>query len=253
MADGDINDYLVLISGKSAAGKSASLRKLRDPENVMYLNCESGKKLPFPNKFRTYKITDPFQVIEAFDAVAQHKEMSPPGPLAKVHTIVIDSLTFLLDMYESVHVIGSANTMAAWGNFQQYFKLLMQDKVASCGLNVLFLAHTLDSYNESEMVTETKVPVKGALKNNGIEAYFSCVVSAKKVTIKSLEGYKSKLLNITAEEEALGFKYVFQTKLTKNTVNERIRSPMGLFKTEETYMDNDVQVLLDHLHNYYKE
>lgn len=239
------NDYLVLIGGKSAAGKSAGLRNLRNPEGVVYLNCESGKKLPFPNKFQKFTITDPHQVLECFDAIAAGK--------LKAHTIVIDSLTFLLDMYESIFVLGSANTMAAWGNFSQFFKQLMQEKVATCGINVIFTAHTLDTLNEGEMVMETKVPVKGALKNNGIEAYFSCVISAKKVSLKTLEGYKSKLLNITPEEEALGFKYVFQTKLTKNTVNERIRSPMALFKTEESFMDNDVQILLDHLHNYYSE
>lgn len=37
-----INDQLVLIAGKSATGKSASLRNLREPESVMYLNCEAG-------------------------------------------------------------------------------------------------------------------------------------------------------------------------------------------------------------------
>lgn len=240
-----INDFLVLIMGKSASGKSASLRNLRKPEGVVYLNCESSKKLPFPNKFQKFTITDPYQVLEAFDAVAAGK--------LKCHTIIIDSLTFLLDQYESVHVLGSANTMAAWGNFQQYFKSLMQEKVAASGINVIFTAHTLDTLNESEMVMETKIPVKGALKNNGIEAYFSCAVASKKVTIKKLEPYKSKLLNITPDEERDGFKYVFQTRLTKDTVNERIRSPMAMFKTEETYIDNDVQILLDHLHSYYKE
>jgi RNase adaptor protein for sRNA GlmZ degradation len=36
------NDHLVLIGGKSAAGKSASLMKLENPEGVLYLNCEAG-------------------------------------------------------------------------------------------------------------------------------------------------------------------------------------------------------------------
>lgn len=241
----EINDNLVLIAGPSAAGKSASLRGLRDPENVVYLNCEAGKKLPFPNKFKSFTITDPYQVLEAFDAVEA-------GKLGKAHTIVIDSLTFLLDMYESIHVLPAANTMQAWGSFAQFFKTLMQDKVAKSKCNVIFTAHTLTVLNENDMVLETKVPVKGSLKNNGIEAYFSCVVAAKKVPLKKLEGYKSSLLEITPEDEALGFKYVFQTKLTKETVNERIRSPMGLFKTSETFMDNDVQKLLDHLHQYYQ-
>lgn len=240
----DVNDQLVLICGTSAAGKSASLRNLRDPTGVMYLNCESGKKLPFANKFKTFIITDPHQVLEAFDAVANGKV---PG----IHTIIVDSLTFLLDMYESNYIVGAANGQAAWGNFQQFFKMLMQDKVAKSTCNVIFTAHTLTTLNEGEAVMETKVPVKGALKNNGIEAYFSVVVYAKKVAIKKLESFKSDLLDITAEDEALGFKYVFQTKLTKDTTHERMRGPMGLFTTSQTFMDNDAQKLLDHLKAYY--
>ena len=37
-----MNDHLVLIGGKSAAGKSAALMQLQHPEGVMYLNCEAG-------------------------------------------------------------------------------------------------------------------------------------------------------------------------------------------------------------------
>ena len=44
----------------------------------------------------------------------------------------------------------------------------MQQLVASSTKNVIFIAHTLDSVNENEMILETKVPVKGSLKNNGI-------------------------------------------------------------------------------------
>lgn len=36
------NDHLVLLCGKSATGKSASLMGLEKQEGVMYLNCESG-------------------------------------------------------------------------------------------------------------------------------------------------------------------------------------------------------------------
>lgn len=33
---------LVLIAGVAAAGKSASLQNIRNPEGVFYLGCESG-------------------------------------------------------------------------------------------------------------------------------------------------------------------------------------------------------------------
>lgn len=237
------NDHLVLLCGKSATGKSASLMNLEKPEGVMYLNCEAGKKLPFKSKFKQFVITDPLQINEAFD----HAETLPD-----VHTIVIDSLTYLLDMYESTYVLNSTNGMQAWGQFAQYFKVLMQQYVAKSTKNVIFTAHTSDTLNEGEMVMETKVPVKGSLKNNGLESYFTIVIASKKVPLKTLKDSSSPLLTITPEEEALGFKYVFQTKLTKETVNERLRGPLGLFDTKETFIDNNMQLVLNRLHDYYE-
>lgn len=238
-----VNDHLVLLCGKSATGKSASLMGLENQEGVMYLNCEAGKKLPFRAKFKQFTITDPLQINEAFEAAEK---------MEGIHTIVIDSLTYLLDMYESVYVINSSNTMQAWGQFSQYFKALMQQYVAKSTKNVIFIAHTSDTMNESEMVMETKVPVKGALKNNGIESYFTIVIASKKVQLKALKEYGSPLLNITPEEEMLGYKYVFQTKLTKDTVNERLRGPLGLWETKETFIDNNMQQVLNRLHEYYQ-
>ena len=237
-----VNDNLVLIAGKSATGKSACLAGLENPEGVMYLNCESGKKLPFRSKFKQFVIVDPLQVYEAFDAAES---------MPDVHTIVIDTLTYLLDMYESLYVYNSANGQKAWGDFAQYFRNLMQTYVAKSTKNVIFLAHTADQLNEGEMIMETKVPVKGATKNNGIESYFSLVIATKKIQLKALKDYKSDLLTITPEEEALGFKYVFQTKLTKETVGERLRGPLGMFDTKETYTDNNAQLVMNRLHEYY--
>ena len=237
-----VNDNLVLIAGKSSTGKSASLMGLENPEGVMYLNCESGKKLPFKTKFKQYVITDPLQVFEAFEAAENMPE---------VHTIVIDTLTYLMDMYESLYVYNSTNTQKAWGDFAQFYKALMQNYVAKSSKNVIFLAHTSDSLNEAEMTMETKVPVKGSIKNNGIESYFSVVISTKKVPLKALKEYSSDLLKITPDEEALGFKYVFQTRLTKDTVGERMRGPLGLFETKETFIDNNAQLVLNRLHDYY--
>lgn len=238
-----VNDHLVLLCGKSATGKSASLKDLKNPEGVLYLNCEAGKKLPFRSKFVEKTVTDPLQINEAF----VWAEGNPD-----IHTIVVDSLTYLMDMFESLYVVNSANTMKAWGDFAQFFKNMMQQFVAKSTKNVIFIAHTKSDLNESEMVMETYVPVKGSVKNNGVESYFSTIIAAKKVPLKQLKDYASGLLHVTPEEEALGFKYVFQTKLTKDTVSERLRGPMGLFSTQETFTDNNMQLILDRLHEYYE-
>jgi len=239
----ETNDHLLMICGKSATGKSASLMGLEDQAGVWYANCEAGKKLPFRSKFRQFTITDPLQIYELFDAAEATD--------SKCHTIIIDSQTYLMDMYESMYVLNAADGQKAWGNFSQYFKVLMQQHVARSTKRVIFTAHTAETLNAGEMVMETKIPVKGSLKSNGIESYFTVVLASKKVTIKQLEGMKSDLLNITPEEEALGFKYVFQTKITKETVGERIRGPLGLFSTKETFIDNNVQLVLDRLKEYY--
>lgn len=238
----EINDQLVLISGESATGKSASLRNLRNPEGVVHLNCESGKRLPFPNKFISHKIIDPYQVYEAFEHYADDPS---------VHTIVIDTQTFLMDMFESQNIVGASNTMQGWQDYAQFFMNLMQQHVAKSDKQVIIYAHTRSELNEAKMIMETYVPVKGSLKSNGIESWFSTVVSTKKIPLKKLEGYESELLNITPDDELVGFKYVFQTRLTKETTGERIRSPIGLFSVAQTYMDNDVQMLMDHLKAYY--
>lgn len=241
-----INDNLVLISGESATGKSACLMNLKNPEGVMYLGCEAGKKLPFKAKFMKgpdgkvgFTITDPYHVYDAF----AFAETDP-----KIHTIVIDTVTFLMEMFESVHVLGSENTMAAWGHYAQFFKNLMQQHVAKSTKNVIFLAHTAD-VQVDEITTKKLVKVKGSLMNNGIEAFFSTVISTKKVSLKNIE-CENPLLNITKLDERRGFKYVFQTA---ETANERIRAPLGMWEEEEEYIDNDVQHVLDKLHWFYDE
>ena len=236
------NDNLVLIGGKSATGKSASLMQFDEPEGVIYLNCENNKKLPFKTKFKQLGITDPLQVFQAFEEAES---------MSDSHTIIIDTMTYLMDMYESQYVLKSANTMKAWGDYAQYWKRLMQEFVANSSKNVIVLAHTMDIMSEAEMVMETMVKVKGSLMNQGIESGFSTVLGTKKVPISKLANYGSDLLNITAEEEILGFKYVYQTKLTKETVNERIRSPISMWDTKETYIDNNAQSVLNRLHEYY--
>lgn len=236
------NDQLVLIVGYSGTGKSAALRNIRNQAKWLYLNTEAGKRLPFKNDFDQYRIEDPLQVHEAFDFGTNNPE---------VDGIIVDSTTFLMDMYETIYVLTAPNTMKAWGEFAQFYKVLMQQKVVAFNKPTIFTAHVLDVLDEKNMEMKTSVPIKGALKNNGIEAYFSTVVAAKKIVLKDLKGYENDMLIITDEEKELGYKHVFQTKPTKGTVGERIRSPMGMFSREQTYIDNDAQLLLDYLNKFY--
>ena len=217
---------------------------IKNPEGVLYLNCESGKRLPFKSGFKEVTILDPLQVYEAF-MWAQTKP--------EYHTIIVDSVTYLLDMYETRYVHNASDGQKAWGEFAQYFKRLMQEFVAGAKQKVIFTAHTMDSLNTSEHVLETKVPVKGALKNNGLESYFSVVIGTKRPPMKVLNEFDSPLLTYTEQETISGVKHVFQTQITRDTAGERIRGPIGMWNPNETFINNDIQLVLDRLDDYYKQ
>lgn len=235
----NINDQLVLVCGESATGKSACLRNL---ENVLYLNCESGKRLPFKTKsFKEAVITDPMQVYAAFE-----HDKTPDYDY-----IVIDGLNYLMDMYESMYVLTATNKMSAWSDYAQYFKKLMQQYIAKSSNSVIVTAHTRSALNEEAMAKETKVPIKGALANQGVESYFSTVVATKKMRLVDLENYENDLLTISDRDNAVGYKHVFQTLITADTVQERMRSPMGMFSDNETYIDNEAVLLMNRLKEYY--
>ena len=239
-----VNDNLVLIGGVSGAGKSACLRNLKNPEGVLYLNCESGKKLPFRNKFICKTITDPSEIIEGFMWV----ESQP-----QIHTIVIDSLSFLMDMYVSLYIMGSADSRSQWQQYAEYFKTLMQQHVAKSTKNVLIITHISEDVDEEKGLRTESAVIKGGLKGTGIEAYFSLNVTARATPIKELDKHPSQYLNIDEEERELGYKHVFQVRKTKETTGSRIRGPMGLFPKSTVYTDNCAQMLLDVVHEFYKE
>lgn len=238
------NDNLVLIGGVSGAGKSACLRNLKDQEGVLYLNRESGKKLPFRNKFISKVITDPYHIFEGFIWA----ETQP-----QIHTIVIDSLSFLMDMFVSVHIMNSADSRAQWQAYQEFFKELMQQKVASSTKNVIIITHIAEDLDEEKGIRTEQAVVKGGLKGTGVEAYFSLNVTARAMPIKELEKHPSEFLNITDDERDVGYKHVFQVRKTKETTGSRIRGPMGLFPQGTVYTDNCAQMLLDVVHDFYKE
>jgi hypothetical protein len=237
----------ILIAGESGAGKSACLRNLRGGEGVLYINCEGGKPLPFKNKFKRVTIDDPEEIFDLYNQV-----IANPG---RFHTIVVDTISFMMDRFESVHVIGSTNTMAQWSAYAQFFKTLMYDYVAKFEGYTLMLGHIDAVLDENTGKFSYSVPVKGALKKNGLEAYFTTVVGAKKATIKEIEkdANEGKLLTISERDRDMGYKHVFQTRTTRATVGDRLRSPFGLFSDDETFIENDAQLVIDQLVGYYAE
>jgi hypothetical protein len=128
----------------------------------------------------------------------------------------------------------------------------MQVRVANSTKQFIFLAHAYTVLDEEAMMKVTAVPVKGALKNLGVESYFTTVVMSKQVPLRIVDNYKNPLLTVSDDDKERGVKYVFQTRMTKESAGEKIRSPQDMWTKDETFIDNNIQHVLDRLAEYYK-
>lgn len=239
-----MNQNIILIVGESKGGKSTSLRNIIEPEGVMFLNTEANKALPFRagTKFWNNTITDPYQIHEAFIAAEEDES---------VHTIVIDTITMCMDQFETIYINNAHDSQKQWGEYHQFFLKLMNDYAAKSTKRIIVLGHVDSVLNEEKGITETKVKVKGALQARGVEAYFNVVVAAKCMPIKKLAKFENPLLVVTEDEEIDGFKYVFQTRKTKETSGDRIGSPNDMWDRNETFIDNDVELVFSRIDEYY--
>lgn len=234
------NKNIVLVMGRPNTGKSSSLRNL--PQNRMvYLNTDL-KELPFADKFlASVEISDALDVLDYITEIEDNPS---------VEGGILDTLTFLMGMYERQYVVSSTNTQAAWGNYGNFYRDLIH-KIKSGTKDYAILAHEDTKHNEINMTMETSVPIKGAVGKIGCEADFTTILSTKQISIKKLEPFENDLLHITDDEREDGVKYVFCTRINKDHAGEKMRSAMGLWNRNELYIDNDLNQVFKRLKQYY--
>ena len=237
----------VLIAGVSAAGKSMSLRNLAkdNPKKVAYLSAEAGKSTPFANNFTTLLtgLSHPNQVFDFFRQVEQMPE---------IEYCVLDGFNYLCEMYETMVVNTATNTMQAWGQYADFIKSFLQQIVGVSQKKWIILAH-----NNAELTPQGTyryyVPIKGSVARIGIESYFNVVVYAQRMELSKIMEmpHNPNLLHITPRDERLGYKHVFQVQPTKETADGRIRDLEGMWGDDEIFIDNDAELLMNHLESYY--
>lgn len=237
------NKNVILIMGRPNSGKSHALLSLDKPERVAYFNTDL-KELPFPSNFKIHvEISNPYQILDFIDQIENKG--------TDIDTVALDTLTFLFDMFENQIINTSADTQKAWGEYAQFYQTLM-NKIKRGTKNYIVLAHEGEKYNDKEMVVDVSVPIKGSTGRKGVEADFSNILQAKTISIAEAKKYPNPFLNITAEEEEDGVKHVFITRITKDTLGHKIRSSYKLWDRKELYIDNDIDIVIKHIQEYYK-
>jgi hypothetical protein len=234
------NNHIVLIMGKPNSGKSFSLRNLPNQEKYVYLNTDL-KPIPFKHKFHDAYISDPMDIFGYVNEIENNPD---------VNGVILDTISFLMDSFEQQYVINSTNSQKMWGEYASYYKKLIH-AIKSGTKNYAILAHAKDVMNESEMILETKVPIKGSVGATGVEADFTTIVGAKSISIKEAKKHQNDLLTISAEEEEDGVKRVFQTRIDKDSIGHKYRSQLGLWNRNEKYIDNDLNLVFNRLNEYY--
>lgn len=235
------NKNIVLIMGKPNTGKSASLMNLHNQDKMVYLNTDL-KELPFKSRFlKDVEVADALDVLAYINEI----EQSP-----RVEGAVLDTITFLMSMYERQYVNSATNTQKAWGDYGIFYKEFIH-AIKAGTKDYAILAHEDTFLNEQSMQMESRVPVKGSVGKIGVEADFTTILSTKQMPIKKLEGHENDLLHITDAEREDGFKYVFCTRVTKESIGEKMRSAIGLWDRRELYIDNDLDQVFNRLKQYY--
>ena len=235
------NNHIVLVMGKPNTGKSTSLRNLKTQESMIYLNTDL-KALPFKSKFlKTIDVADAMDVIGYIQQIEE---------VPTVTGAVLDTLTFLMSMYERQYVLNSTNTQKAWGDYGNFYRDFIH-AIKSGTKDYAILAHEDTILNEQTMQMESKVPVKGSVGKTGVEADFTTILSTKEISVKKLEAYQNDLLHITDEEREDGVKRVFCTRISKEFIGDKTRSAMGLWKRNELFIDNDLDQVFTRLREYY--
>lgn len=213
----------ILICGASGTGKSTSLRNLNKEQTVI-INTER-KVLPF-REARQFKHHVNIHNLNEF-----YRNLNGALESANIQTIVIDSLTSLVEMvyFELVRNIEKSgdNVMVAWSQYKDTIHdILLRSKAAN--KFVVFLAVEDSIQDEMMRVTKT-VAVQGSLKG------------------KIAKEFEIALWTKIVDHDDPKEQYKF---VTNGDSSNESKSPMDMF---DRLIPNDLNQVLQTAYNYFNE
>ena len=217
------NKKLLLIVGSTGKGKSSSIRNM-PMDRTAYIDFDR-------KAIKAFKGMEKLNQWIKVDYV-DHLE---PGLKAleeddSIDFIVIDTMSFALDMFVSQKIEGSVDSRAMWGEYKQWFNRIMHIAKTS-KKSYVFIMHDKSAYNEEAMEVKTQAYAQGSIFG-AVESHFAVVAYAHKYL-----------------DENNMPKYGFLVGPTKDTLHLSAKSPMMMFD-EPLIKDNDVMLLFEAIDNY---
>ena len=117
--------------GPPSSGKSASLMQMKNQDRTVYLNTDL-KELPFRDNFaKNVEVSNAMDILSFIQQIEEQSE---------IDSAVLDTITFLMDMYERQYVITASDTQKAWGQYAMFYKNFVH-AIKSGSKNYAILAH----------------------------------------------------------------------------------------------------------------
>lgn len=239
------NNKVVLITGFPDTGKSFTMFNMEDQSSSIYINADN-KPLPFNGNFKaSLSINDAKEALNIVNAANESDS---------VDTIILDTISKLMETYERQYVIGDTRAYgAASQEYTQYYGDIIHSMKAG-GKNAVVFGHVKETVKElpdETLEVSTKVPMRGKLGSGGIESDFSIILSSRKKKLEDLKEFEGELLTITEQEKIQGFKYVLQTQSDVTTMGDIIRSPWKMWSPNEKFIDNNLDFIFKRINEYY--
>ncbi len=217
------NQKIFLVIGSSGSGKTSSLRNM-PLEKTVLINTELKSMLPFRGHARLKK----HWLLNDIHKLMMGLELLEKDP--DIEYIVLDSLSYLMNMYELQVVKTAVDSRGAWGYYGDFYKnIIMLIKKSS--KNWVILCHPKEVFDEKAGEIRVSAAIKGSLSGL-VEADFNVVAYT----------------DVSANEEGMPL-YRFLVKKTKESLSKSVKSPFDMF--DEAYTkSNDVMEVFEAITNY---
>lgn len=245
MPDFSDDPFAILIPGQSTGGKSVMVGDIPEPEGVMCFHTED-KKSPIDAPYLMVNVSEaPASVLDIIEDIVSNGSVYKfdDGEVQPIHTVLIDSLSFLYDKIET-HIIPSMSGYSGW----DYYRKVLSSIAALCkkgGINLVCTTHLKAIANEQDQVVEYKAAVKGSMKDLSVEAFFDTIVYVGRAPLEDLiPEYMNEYFVPNKRERKFGIKYYCQTSITADIDNMRLRSIPGMFGDDMLYINNSMNTII---------
>lgn len=240
------NGFILGITGRANTGKTTSLRHLKNIEGVLRINCDvSQMDMPFISNIKKVNLNNPLEIFGIIEAAKNDN---------KIHTIVIDTLTSLVNLYtERVFPTLESAYGNQWKEFTAFFNKLLVTALPDTKKVCIVIAHSVPE--EDNKIIYSNVALSGQLGKKGFASFFDLLVVADFLDLESnIELPENKLFKITDDEKLDQIKYILQVrKMPQSVHNPLIRHPIDFWDRHEAQIDSNIQLVLDRMDQYRKK